>query len=92
MEAHTYGMEMHSLAKDPTNAVQRMLRGDPSRKNSPVLNQLAKPIPLAQSFDIAATALDDVRVDVATVLIYFAKPLPYAQLSDNEVTGSGRQY
>jgi hypothetical protein len=35
---------------------------DPSRKDSPALNQFAKPIPLAQFLENAATALDDIPV------------------------------
>ena len=36
-----------------------MLQGDPSRKESPVTNRLAKPIPYAQLFDKKSTALED---------------------------------
>ena len=36
-----------------------MVPADPSRKVSPMLNEFAKPIPLAQSSDNAATSQDD---------------------------------
>jgi len=42
----------------------RMVPADPSRKVSPVVNQLAKPIPLAQSLENAATALDDTPLGI----------------------------
>ena len=35
-----------------------MIPVDPSRKNSPVLNQFAKRVPLGQYFDKASTALE----------------------------------
>jgi hypothetical protein len=38
-----------------------MVPADPSRKNSPVGNQFAKPISVAQSLENAATAQDDSR-------------------------------
>jgi len=37
-----------------------MIPAVPSRKDSPLVNQFAKPIPLTQSFENAATALDDI--------------------------------
>jgi len=41
-----------------------MIPIDPSRENALVRNQLAKPIPLTQSFDNLSTALDDIiKVD-----------------------------
>ena len=45
----------------PSDAVQRIIPVDPSRKDSPVLNQFAKPIPFAQYFDNTATALEDIN-------------------------------
>ncbi|HMG91107.1 MAG TPA: hypothetical protein VK589_13670 [Chryseolinea sp.] len=47
---------------------------DPSRKDSPVVNQFAKPIPYAQSFENAESALDDIVVG-AQVLEYAANVL-----------------
>jgi hypothetical protein len=41
-----------------------MVLADPSRNDSPVVNQFAKPIILAQSFDNASTAYNDVPVRV----------------------------
>jgi len=39
-----------------------MIPAVPSRKDSPVVNQFAKPIPLTQSFENAPTALDDIPI------------------------------
>ena len=37
-----------------------IFRADPSRKESSVVIQFAKPIPLAQALENAASALDDI--------------------------------
>ena len=41
-----------------------MIPAVPSRKDSPVVNQFAKPIPLTQSFENAATTLDDIPKEI----------------------------
>jgi len=60
-----------------------------SRKNSPVAMHLAKPIPLAQSEENSASALDDIfkcpwqLINMARALAQFAKPIPFTQSSEN---------
>jgi hypothetical protein len=46
MTANTYKIKLHTLAKDPYDVLHRMIPADPSRKDSPMVNQFAKPIPL----------------------------------------------
>ena len=58
MEARIYLTPLSFTAKDPYDALQRIVRGDPSRRHSPVINQLAKPIPLAQSVGIRAVMVE----------------------------------
>jgi len=70
MEARIYLRAWTSTAKDlpdvrsvDTLAELHMVPADPSRKDSPVVTQLAKSIPLAQSHENAATALDDISME-----------------------------
>ena len=66
MEAHIYLESCCRPAKDLSDVATclllaglRMVRMDPSRKNSSVIISFAKPIPLAQVFDKEVIALDD---------------------------------
>jgi hypothetical protein len=64
---------------------------DPSRKNSPIFIQLARPISLAQSLETAATALDDILKrgfahKNSPVVMQLARPIPFAQLLENAAT------
>ena len=74
MEAHICQKQLHALAKDPTDAVQCIVRGDSSRDGSPALNQFAKPIPLAQSFDNTETALNDSPEGANSLLLLIKAP------------------
>jgi hypothetical protein len=56
MEARAYQIKLPALAKDPSDVLQCIIIGDPSRYDSPPLNHFAKPIPLAQSLDNEAIA------------------------------------
>jgi len=62
MEARIYFRASTLPAKDLSDgeASQHMVPTDPSRKDSPMLNEFAKPIPLAQAIGNAATAYNDV--------------------------------
>jgi len=58
---------------------------DPSRKNSPVFIQFAKPIPFAQLLENAAIALDDIFkwLRVRIHLLLFNSQDPFAKFVEN---------